>query len=310
VANENLELKNCPRCNNPAVSLVTIDAGMRLLLEKNPESRGLPGQVCQSCYSALSGAVSQGVKLRLEQQAREKNRHMLWKSRVNLIKNARQMMAQKAYSEAAVSYEKYLRVLEISYDLKAGQLTPDVFGKSSRSKELTVIATAYWDLMRIYDMAPQYRERMIGAAKKLAEFLPYSPLFPDITKKAPEFKATARNPDVVNEFMRLSKIRGGRCFIATAAFDYPEHPVVGCLRHFRDEMLRKNDIGRKIVAIYYMNSRPVAEFLNLHPWLKPPLRAALYFLSRMVVPILARRVERDITPAGASHEQKDRYNFG
>jgi hypothetical protein len=287
MSDRELEMKPCPRCGNPAAGLVTVDTGMRLLLQKNPDVGELPSQVCQSCYSSLTGAVSQGVKLRLEQQAREKNRHMLWKSRVNLVKHARQMMLQKAYSEAAVSYEKYIRVLEISYDLKSGQLNPSVFGKSMRSKELTVIATTYWDLMRVYDTAPQYRERMVNAARKLAEFIPYSTIFPDMAKKAQAFKLTAKNPDIVNEFMRLAKISAGRCFIASAAFEYPGHPVVLDLRNFRDHHLIDNRLGRKFVAFYYLHSRPIAKFLNRHTWLKPPVRFALYMASAIIKKFLS-----------------------
>ncbi len=273
MSGENLEMQKCPRCGSPAAQMVSVEAGMRLALEKLPNVGQLPAQVCSTCYSQLTGAVSQGVKLRLEQLAREKNRHMLWKSRVNLVKHARQMMIQKAYSEAAISYEKYIRVLEISYELKAGELNPNVFGKSSRSKELTVIATTYWDLMRIYDTGPQYRDRMAVAARKLAEFIPFSPLFPDMAKKAQAFASSAKNPDIVREFLRLSKVGGGRCFIATAAFDYPEHPVVSALRVFRDERLKNHKYGRRFVALYYRHSRPIARYIQNHSWSKKPVRA-------------------------------------
>ena len=47
---------------------------------------------------------------------------------------------KRRISEAAVQYEKYLRVLEVVYNLKKGELSPAVFNNSSRSKELTVIA--------------------------------------------------------------------------------------------------------------------------------------------------------------------------
>ncbi len=277
-----MNMATCPRCGSPAGSLINVDAGMRLALQKDTEGGPLPSQVCSSCYAALTGAVSQGVKLRLEQQAKEKNRHMLWKSRVNLVKHARQMMIQKAYSEAAISYEKYLRVLEISFDLKPGQLNPGVFGKSSRSKELTVIATTYWDLLRIYDTNPQYRERMALAARKLAEFVPFSPILPDLAKKAQAFAASAKNPDLVKEFMRLSKMGAGRCFIATAAFDYPEHPQVRALRTWRDSYLRTRPLGRAFIVFYYKNSRPLAQFLNRHPSLKPVARACLTMVARVI----------------------------
>lgn len=274
-----LEITPCPRCGTPTADIVVIDAGMKLALQNIPDAGSLPNQVCRSCYAELTRQVSKGVKLRLEQQAREKNRHMLWKSRVNIVKHARQLMAQKAYSEAAVSYEKYIRVLEISYDLKPGQLTPDVFGKSSRSKELTVVATTYWDLMRIYDTNPNYRERMITAAKKLAHFLPYSPIFPDVIKKAQQFQNTAKNPDVVKQFLRDTKAVSGRCFVASSAFENTDHPTVEELRQFRDRYLLKRDWGLRFIMFYLQKSPHWAAWLDSHPNFKKPVRLGLRALA-------------------------------
>lgn len=283
--NDALALKTCPKCHNAATELIDVDAGMRLVLQKAGIT-DLPGKVCPSCYGSLTGQVSQGVKLRLEQQAKEKNRHMVWKSRVNLIKHARQMMAQKAYSEAAVSYEKYIRVLEMSYDLQPGGLSPSVFGKTARSKEITVIATTYWDLLRIYDSSPHYRERMATASKKLAEFLPYSPIFPDVIKKAQAFASSAKNPDLIRDFLKRSKAKSGACFIATATFDYPAHPTVLTLRSFRDQVLLRSTAGRRLVTLYYRVSPPIAERIRRTPIAKPPLRVIFYLLTIFIAPLV------------------------
>jgi hypothetical protein len=276
---ESMEMKTCPKCGSPATELIDVDTGMRTILATSG-IKDLPAQVCSACYNGLTNQVSQGVKLRIEQQAKEKNRHMVWKSRVNLIKHARQMMAQKAYSEAAVSYEKYIRVLEISYDLKPGMLTPDVFGKSSRSKELTIIATTYWDLFRIYDTNPKYRDRMSLSARKLSEFLSFSPIHPDVIKKAQEFLGHAKNPDVVREFLRLCKAGTGRCFIATAAFADANHPVVQQLRQFRDAYLLPYGPGRMFIKVYYWISPHLAKTLDTSPPLRRVTQIGLSALAK------------------------------
>jgi hypothetical protein len=278
---ESLQMRTCPKCGSPSTDLVDVDAGMRLILKSNGVSE-LPSQVCSACYNELTSQVSQGVKLRLEQQAKEKNRHMVWKSRVNLVKHARQMMLQKAFPEAAVSYEKYIRVLEISYDLKPGELKPDVFGKTARSKELTVIATTYWDLLRIYDTSPQYRDRMSRAAQKLAEFLPYSTIAPDVIKKAQAWAASAKNPDIVREFLRLSKASSSRCFIATAAFADASHPVVCDLREFRDRVLLRHPSGVKFVLWYYRVSPAIAHWIDRRPVARRLTQIALRMLTFLI----------------------------
>src|SRR5690606_19768165 len=105
----------------------------------------------------LGKNVSKGVKLLAEKKARQQNKVMLWKNRVNLVKQARQLMEAKAFSDAAVAYEKYFRVIEMVYDLKPGELHPKVFNSSIRSKELTLITSILWDLLRIYDTSPRYK---------------------------------------------------------------------------------------------------------------------------------------------------------
>lgn len=248
------------------MTLVPVDTAKRLALEATGQAEGLPNEVCPNCYNALAGSVSQGLKLRNERDEREKERMIAWKSRVNLIKNARGLMTQKAYSEAAVQYEKYLRVLELVYKTERGGLTPKIFNNSIRSKELTVIASVYWDLLRIYDTSPRYGERMQKSANKLAEFLPFSTILPDIMKRADQFAKSAKNPAVVKGFLKSMNSTRGPCFIATAAFaGEPGAPELLLLRRFRDRHLRPTYAGRQIIWLYYKTSPAVARWIRLTP---------------------------------------------
>lgn len=255
---------------------------MRVALQTTGMADSLPDRVCSSCYDALSGKVSKGVKLRIEQETREKNKVMLWKSRVNLVKQARALMSQKAYSEAAVAYEKYIRVLEIVYNLKAGDLTPKVFNNSTRSKELTVVASVYWDLVRIYDTSPRYGDRMKKAANKLAEFLPFSTIFPDVVKKAEAFSRSAKNPQIVKDLLKQVNAKRPRCFIATAAFGAPLCAEVQLLRLFRDRVLKNSHWGRYLILKYYVFSPPLATIIENHHFLRWGLRKFLSFLCLWV----------------------------
>lgn len=253
--------QQCPRCGNLADTYVAIEPGMRIALEEGGQGN-LPDKVCASCYESLTGSVSQGLKLRMERDSREKNKMMAWKNRVHLIKNGRTLMTQKAYSEAAVQYEKYLRVLEMVYNVGKGELSPKVFNNSSRSKELTVIASVYWDLLRIYDTSPRYGERMARAGSKLAEFLQFSPIYPDIVKKAENFAKSAKNPQIVRNFLKATRGSRGPCFIASAAFaNEPSAKEVLILRRFRDQKLRPSPLGRRMIWLYYQVSPPVARWI-------------------------------------------------
>lgn len=273
-----LETHSCPRCGTLTDHLVSIDAGMRLAL-KETGGKDLPGEVCPSCFDSLTSSVSQGLKLRMERDVREKNKMMAWKNRVHLIKNARSLMSQKSYAEAAVQYEKYLRVLEVVYNLKKGDLTPAVFNNSSRSKELTVVTSVYWDLMRIYDTNPRYNDRMAQAAAKLSQFLPYSPIYPDIVKKAEQYIKTAKNPEIMRQFLKLTRSRRGPCFVASAAFaGEPYAPELHWLRRYRDEVLRPKPLGRRLIRLYYRLSPPLARRIARGQW---ETRAARWLITKI-----------------------------
>lgn len=65
------------------------------------------------------------------------------------------------------------------------------------------------------------------------------------------------------------------CFIATAAYGFYDAPQVQVLRKFRDSYLMTNAPGRSFVAWYYQHGPRGAAFINVHPWLKLPVRLAL-----------------------------------
>lgn len=271
----------CPRCGNKVSELQAIDSALAAKIQENGNTETLPGQVCVSCFSQLAGSIARGSVLHAREKAKEQKKLMLWKSRVNLIKKARQHMNDKAYSDAAVQYEKYIKVLEMVFEVQPGGLTPEAFKDSARTQELTVVAGVYWDLLRIYDTSEAYGERMRAAASKLAQFLKFTPIYPDILRKAEAFAKTAKNPAVIRNFIKGAAENKGRCFIATAAFESPYAEEVLLLKKWRDEVLLKSKFGRVFVNIYYRISPPIAAFLDSYPQLKPRTRRLLrLFINR------------------------------
>lgn len=277
--NEIVGPPTCPYCGNENPILVGIETGMRVALETNGVS-GLPESVCDGCYGQLSKMVSKGAALRAEAAQKQQNRLKLWKNRVAMVKKAKALMVAKSFSDAAVAYEKYLRALEIVYDKKSGELTPELFKADTRQTEITVIASVYWDLMRVYDTHPRYAERQMGAARKLAEFARFSPAFSHIVRKAESQTRTAKNTAAFKLFMKLSNSNRPRCFIATAAFNGTD-PTVEALCEFRDRRLVTTPLGRAFVASYYKISPPIARALDAAPFAKPPTRAALRLIARL-----------------------------
>lgn len=253
----------CPRCNNSVQELQSLDAAIIVKLrESGKETENIPPQVCSNCFNELAGSIARGSILVAREKAKEQRKAQLWKSRVNLIKNARKCMGQKAFSEAAVQYEKYLRVIEMVFEVKPGELKPDQFKDSARTQEITVVASAYWDLVRIYDTSNQYGDRQMMVAMKLAQFLRYTPIYPDVMKKAEAFQKTARNPAAVKMLIKMASENKGKCFIASSAFESVVAPEVLLLQRWRDEKLLNYSWGPGFVGVYYFVSPVIARVLD------------------------------------------------
>lgn len=260
-----------------------IDPGLMKKLHEAGHT-DVPPQICDNCFTQLAGGVARGSLLLAREKAKEQKKLNLWKSRVQLIKKARQSMTDKQFSDAAVAYEKYIKVLEVVFDCQAGELTPEHFKDSARTQELTVVASVYWDLLRIYDTSEKYGDRMQQASKKLAQFLRFTPIYPDIVRKAESFSRSARNPQIVRSFIKALGEDKGKCFIATAAFESPYASEVMALRRFRDQVLLKSQTGKIFVLLYYKFSPRIAVFLNTHPLFKKPVRLILRLFTKIFNP--------------------------
>ncbi|PWU13653.1 MAG: hypothetical protein C5B49_14315 [Bdellovibrio sp.] len=276
----------CPRCGATVDNLQQLDPQtVEQISERNREQ--VPPQICMSCYRSLvageSSTKSSGSALLAQERAREQRKLMLWKSRVSLIKKARACMNEKAFSEAAVSYEKYIRVLEVVFDVQAGELTPEHFKDSARTQELTVVASVFWDLLRIYDTSEKYGDRQGLAAQKLAQFLRFTPIYPDILRKAESFSRTAKNPAIIRTFIKAASENKGKCFIATSAFGSEDCIEVLVLRIWRDQTLNHSMPGRIFVRCYEWVSPSLAELLDHASVLKPLVRALLRMWIGVVI---------------------------
>lgn len=265
----------CPRCKNIVFSLQVIDSLLVDKLRESGNSEALPSQVCDNCFGQLFGGVARGSLLMAREKAKDQKKLQLWKSRVSLIKKARIYMQEKMYGDAAVIYEKYLKVLELVFEVKSEQLTPQVFKETARTQELTVVASVYWDLIKIYDTNDKYLNRQSMAVQKLAQFLKFTPVYPDIVRKAQIFKRSAKHPEQITAFLKAVNADRSRCFIASTVYDSSEAWQVHELRKFRDRYLEDNAMGKKVIQFYYDYSPGFAAFVSDKPFAKKAIRASL-----------------------------------
>jgi hypothetical protein len=246
-----VEAKTCTVCGNPTHELLRLDGGFKLRLRESGAPEPIPDQACAACFNKYSELISQGAQLRAKENAKQQQRMSMWRNRMNLIKQARTKMEAKNFAEAAVLYEKYIRILEIIYEIEVGTLSPDLFRNKARGKEMTLITSVYWDLARIYDSAGQYRERLEKTISKIIQFAPQSGILVQLSTNVLNYSKYAKNPEQFKRLEREFGIKKGMCFIATAVFDSEFAPEVIALQNFRDERLLPHKAGRAFIRIYY-----------------------------------------------------------
>ncbi len=216
------------------------------------------------------------------ERAKEDRKLKLWHSRLSFTRKGHSLMQQKLFSEAAVVYEKYLKILELIFDCASGQLTPDHFKESARTAELSVVTSVYWDLLRIYDTSDAYGDRQKKVAIQLGKFAPLTPVFADLLKRAQSFQRQCRHPEIIKIFISTASKERPRCFIATSAFENPKAIEVQTLRHYRDFYLKQTKFGRSFIYLYYKFSPRIACALDKHNYLKSPIRLLLRLLIKCV----------------------------
>jgi hypothetical protein len=277
-----VEKKTCSHCGKTADELLRLDADMKQRVAGDLGVKTVADAVCASCYQSFGNQLSNAAQKRARKLAKEQHRLNLWRSRVHLIREARDRFAVKDFAGSVVAYEKYFRVLEIIYEVKPNEIQVSHFNNSARSKELVVIASAYWDLVRIYDQSPRFKGRLDQCAQKLGEFLPYTPIYGEILRKIEDYKKNAKNKDAFEAIIRRAGKEKRRCFIATAAFEDADALPVVTLAEFRDRVLIKNNVGRAFIAAYYLASPPIAKLLDRSPHLRSGARLVLRPLARLI----------------------------
>lgn len=271
--------EKCPRCHKETESLVNIDSGFRNKVSLAGNSQTIPDRICGSCYQELGATITQTGIFSAKERLKEGAKMALWRSRISLLRKARNLMKKKGYGEAAVTYEKYIKILETIFETKLEELSPEKFKEKAATKELTVACSVFWDLIRIYDTNDKYKQKMVVVALKLGQFAPYTPMLVEMMKQAEAYKRRARNADVINKLLRQMANRRTRCFIATSAFNYNiESPEIIFLQNWRDNFLLNYKFGASLVKFYYFSSPFIAFILDQLSILKPLVRWALRLL--------------------------------
>jgi hypothetical protein len=82
--------------------------------------------------------------------------------------------------------------------------------------------------------------------------------------------------------MRIETKSGATCFVASAAYDDPNHPDVVFLRRFRDTVLSRHATGRTFIRIYWILGPVLAKPVSRFPFLRHVSRQVISSIIRLL----------------------------
>lgn len=82
--------------------------------------------------------------------------------------------------------------------------------------------------------------------------------------------------------MRIESKSGATCFVASVAYDDPNHPDVMFLRGYRDNVLSKSKAGQAFIAWYWRNGPKLAKFVGNSSFLKDSARIVISTIVKII----------------------------
>jgi hypothetical protein len=206
------------------------------------------------------------IQAKIDEQERTK-KNELQRRRIEIAGKGVAAYAKKDMVAAALAFKSYLSILEDIKGAPDGGLSPTHFDKKKEMAEMVLITGVLWDLIKLYDRTQtpdKYKEFQAYMSKYLAfaRGMPYQTMCAETLRKYIRDKRAVH----IKEFQDGYKmLKNNKCFIVTELEPETRFETLPRLREFRDEVLKKNPVGRKFVAWYYRRGPRLAERLERWP---------------------------------------------
>lgn len=205
--------------------------------------------------------------------------------RITIARHGRDAFSNGEYVFAVKKYTEYLNIHAMMNERDIFNITPDLFDSKKDVTELLLISHIYWDLSRIYEMTPKFKENYIKAVNQFVVFTvnqQYQVLNAEMLRKY--IKANKNKSPYIAELEKsLQKIfvDSKKCYIASHCFG-ENHLHTNNLREIKN-YLNKSDFGIEIIRNYYLVSHNLVTFLEN----KRSLSLTLKLLTKPILTVVA-----------------------
>ncbi len=219
------------------------------------------------------------------EEAEQERRLKLLDRRIELARLGIAAYRTGKIAEAVTAFHCYIYILEDVKHVGEGGLMPSCFDLKRDMAEILMLSGIYWDLVKLYDRT--------SSAAKNREFLGYLEKYIIFSKDMPYQALCAQSlrkyiqkgrPVHITEFKRAYEIlHVSRCFVVTSLLDVISPKTLPQLKKFRDQVLKKNKIGRKCISWYYRYGPGWAKKVDQFPqWMRKLLGLILDQLAALL----------------------------
>jgi hypothetical protein len=205
----------------------------------------------------------------------------LYRTRLTHLKHAQAFVKEDRMAQAVDSYNKYLGILGLYFDISEDRLTPSLFDAEKDMTELLLISHAYWDLAKAYDRSPNLQRECFRCLDQFTKFsigFNYQHVNAQIIRKFNN-KKMAHNLKAFEAAYQKIQINSKRCYVATMCFGF-ENKNTEFLRHFKLKIARY-ELGLDFIDFYYAHSPSLVNYFENKP------KQKFIFNSLIVKPVLS-----------------------
>jgi hypothetical protein len=182
-------------------------------------------------------------------------------------------MSEKDSNPSSVPAPRQSNDLAGSGGLKAGSLIEQSLARLSEAQAQNLVDKAAHEGLRLEAKAREQNLDYVVGKKAIEDHID--------TFEALDKRGRTTRHNVTSDVktgagnMHIESKSGATCFVASTAYDDPNHPDVMLLRQFRDEVLTTSARGRAFIAWYWKTGPKLARAIGWSPALRQVARMAL-----------------------------------
>jgi hypothetical protein len=214
-----------------------------------------------------------------------------YQSRITIAKQGQECVQKNDLKNAIKYYNQYLKLLSEINNIEPHHLSPKYFDPKSQGAEIFLISQIYWDLAKIYDLAPNLKKEFIHSLNKFAEFslnFPFQVVNAETLRRFIR-RGKCKNLSDFQETYKKISIASKMCFVATNTFGDTDIRT-NIFRSFKP-LLAQNSLGLSFIEQYYHYSPKLLGWFERHPKMA---NFFTYYLIRPFLTLLAKFLEPHI----------------